>query len=83
MKKFRVWKLGSLEHKIYPSKEAADKLEKILKDALGEEGVKDIIWGPDLSVHEIGGDDTIEEYVVTHVEEVGNEVIIRAKRIAG
>jgi hypothetical protein len=45
----RLWKLGSLEHKIYPTKQAAERLAEILKDP-----PEDIIWGPDISVEQIG-----------------------------
>lgn len=48
MRLIRLWKLGSLEHKIIPSQEAIDKLRSIL-DGIGDGGF-DIIWGPDLEL---------------------------------
>ena len=45
----RVWQLGSLDHKIYPTKEALERLEKTIKD-IHEKGLTDIIWGPELKV---------------------------------
>lgn len=43
----RIFKLGSLEHKIAPSKTAAAKLASILQNNVGG-GTIDLIWGPDL-----------------------------------
>ena len=45
----RVWKLGSLEHKILPTTEAVEKLSSLLSDWDGKTTL-DIIWGPDLQV---------------------------------
>jgi len=47
--KIRLWKLGSLEHKIIPTQSAIQKLEAMLEDIEGENEA-DIIWGPDVSV---------------------------------
>lgn len=62
MKKIRVWKLGSLEHKIFPTEEAAKKLADILENATGE--TLDIIWGPDIEVIELDGDEQTKNSVV-------------------
>jgi hypothetical protein len=43
----RIWKLGSIEHKIIPSDAAINKLAEILMQNMGG-GVLDLIWGPDL-----------------------------------
>lgn len=51
--KIRLWKLGSLEHKLYPSSEAISKLAKILSKPT--DGDLDIIWGPDLEVISVEG----------------------------
>ena len=58
----RLWKLGSLEHKIAPTKAATAKLAQILGNNVGG-GTMDIIWGPDLefiesktSVHQFLGE---------------------------
>lgn len=40
----RLWKLGNIEHKICPTKEAVEKLHRILKSG----DFTDIIWGPDI-----------------------------------
>mgnify|MGYP007059420642 CR=1 FL=1 len=73
----RVWKLGSLEHKLYPSQEAVLKLES------NNERFEDIIWGPDIDVINLSGNSKkkIEQYVVNEILDDGDEVIIKAKRI--
>jgi len=43
----RIFKLGSLEHKIAPTKAAAAKLSAILSNNVGG-GTMDLVWGPDL-----------------------------------
>jgi hypothetical protein len=43
----RIFKLGSLEHKIMPAPGAASKLARILQNNVGA-GTIDLIWGPDL-----------------------------------
>jgi hypothetical protein len=48
--KIRLWKLGSLEHKILPTKESVEKLNKILSDSVGKDGTLDLIWGPELTL---------------------------------
>lgn len=45
--KIRLWKLGSLEHKIIPTKESINEFRKLLKDNLTDE-VVDIVWGPEV-----------------------------------
>ena len=47
----RVFKLGSLEHKIAPTQAAASKLAEILESNVGG-GTMDLIWGPDLELLE-------------------------------
>lgn len=47
----RIFKLGSLEHKIAPTKAAASKLSNILQNNVGG-GTMDLIWGPDLELIE-------------------------------
>lgn len=46
----RLWKLGSLEHKAIPTRDAINKLRNILASA--GTGVLDLIWGPDLEMKE-------------------------------
>ena len=47
----RIFKLGNLEHKIAPTKAAANKLASILQNNVGG-GTMDIVWGPDLELIE-------------------------------
>ena len=47
----RIFKLGSLEHKIAPTKAATAKLAEILGNNVGG-GTMDIIWGPDIQLLE-------------------------------
>jgi len=47
----RIFKLGSLEHKIAPTKAAAAKLAQILGNNVGG-GTMDLVWGPDIELLE-------------------------------
>jgi hypothetical protein len=47
----RIFKLGSLEHKIAPTKAAASKLSGILQNNVGG-GTLDLVWGPDIELIE-------------------------------
>jgi hypothetical protein len=47
----RIFKLGSLEHKIAPTKAAASKLAAILGNNVGA-GTMDLVWGPDIELVE-------------------------------
>jgi hypothetical protein len=47
----RIFKLGSLEHKIAPTKAATAKLADILGNNVGG-GTMDIVWGPDIELVE-------------------------------
>lgn len=47
----RIWKLGSLEHQIYPTSAAINKLSQILVNNVAG-GIMDLIWGPDLEFQE-------------------------------
>ena len=53
--KIRIFKLGSLEHKIAPTPTAASTLQHILGANVGA-GTTDIIWGPDIEVLETNTD---------------------------
>ena len=53
--KIRVWKLGSLDHKLAPTQAASSALESIL-GANVQGGTKDIIWGPDIELIETSTD---------------------------
>ena len=47
----RIFKLGSMEHKIAPTKAAAAKLSSILANNVGG-GTMDLVWGPDIELIE-------------------------------
>lgn len=47
----RIFKLGSLEHKIAPTQAAASKLSSILQSNVGG-GTMDLVWGPDIELIE-------------------------------
>jgi hypothetical protein len=47
----RIFKLGSLEHKIAPTKAATAKLAQILGNNVGG-GTMDLVWGPDIDLLE-------------------------------
>lgn len=54
----RIWKIGSVEHKIFPSQEAIETLaEKIcwINDAMSKGDSVDFVYGPDLEVVTIEG----------------------------
>jgi hypothetical protein len=52
----RIWRLGSLEHKIVPSDEAIVAFKEALQYAHSQnsDGCVDIIWGPDIDVKVVG-----------------------------
>lgn len=57
----RLWRLGSLQHKIVPTPRAQQKLADILNDGVTDDNVLDIIWGPDIDCQVISGDvDSVE-----------------------
>ena len=47
----RIFKLGSLEHKVAPGPGAAVKLKNVLQNSVGA-GTIDIVWGPDIELLE-------------------------------
>lgn len=51
----RIWRLGSLEHRMMPTKRAIEKLAEMLANA-GHGGAMDLIWGPDLDLKETASD---------------------------
>lgn len=48
-KVLRVWKLGSLEHNLFPTEQAISKLETIISK-WDKSSTLDLIWGPDIEV---------------------------------
>lgn len=75
MKKIRLWRLGSLEHKIIPTKEAVEKLRNILIQAQDEE-LTDLVWGPELSVEMYEISDKVENYLVN-----GEGKLVKIERV--
>ena len=55
MNKIRVWKIGSLEHKLAPTPTASSTLSDMLGANVGG-GTIDIVWGPDIDLLETGSD---------------------------
>jgi hypothetical protein len=47
----RLWKLGSLEHRIFPNDAAVQRLADMLMNNVGG-GSIDLIWGPELTLEE-------------------------------
>jgi hypothetical protein len=47
----RVWKLGSLDHKIMPTEVAINRLAEMLMNNVGG-GVMDLVWGPEIDLVE-------------------------------
>jgi len=47
----RLWTLGSLDHKVLPTKEGVNKLRNILASNVGG-GTMELVWGPDLKYTE-------------------------------
>jgi hypothetical protein len=60
--KFRLWRLGSLEHKIYPTREHIEKFKEALKHSL--ETGEDLVWGPEISYDLIEVDD-VQDFILT------------------
>jgi hypothetical protein len=53
--KIRVWKLGSLEHKLAPTPSTSATLSEMLGANVGG-GTIDIVWGPDIDLIETSSD---------------------------
>jgi hypothetical protein len=53
--KIRVWKLGSLDHKLAPTTLASNTLNEMISSNVGG-GTIDIIWGPDIELIETNSD---------------------------
>lgn len=51
----RVWKLGNLEYKIYPTEAGVNRLDSLLRANIGG-GATDLIWGPDIELIESSTD---------------------------
>lgn len=51
----RLWRIGSLEHKIIPKRDVINKLRDIIASNTGG-GTMDLIWGPELDFKESSSD---------------------------
>lgn len=51
----RLWKLGSLEHRIFPTEASVARLADMLLNNVGG-GVMDLIWGPDLTLDQVSSE---------------------------
>jgi hypothetical protein len=52
----RVWTLGSLEHRLFPTPEAIQRLVEMLRSVPQDESLDvDLVWGPELRVYELRG----------------------------
>lgn len=49
MSKIYLWKLGNLEHRIYPAQATVDMFADMLRSYQPGEDLN-IVWGPDISV---------------------------------
>lgn len=63
--KIFLWKLGSLEQKIFPTKAAIENFKQVLSQ-LKDDKLNHIVWGPDIDVKIIEIEDISE---VQHVIE--------------
>lgn len=73
----RVWRLGSLEHRITPNETAFQMLERAIQN-----GGSDLVWGPDINVIELrGGDDPSINFIDVATEENDDEIIFRCKKV--
>jgi hypothetical protein len=62
----RIWKLGSLEHRMLPTEAAIDQLWNILDEWDGVSDL-DVVWGPDL---------TLEIYDCGDVMDIDYDVVV-------
>jgi hypothetical protein len=64
----RIWKLGNIEAKIWPTDELVERLNNCLQHA-GNGQAFDLIWGPDITVEETNSDIStflgMEKYIPT------------------
>ena len=67
----RVWTLGDLDHRIWPTQAAYDRLSKMLVDIHAGNGPHEIIWGPDLKVAVVKGEVTTLEPVSVSINQNG------------
>jgi hypothetical protein len=49
-KEIRVWKLGSLEHKLIPTREGIEEFRRMLKEEMKNNDGIDVVCGPDVQL---------------------------------
>lgn len=84
MKKVRVWQLGSLEYKIFPSTEALENFADMLEKAWQkEDDIVDLVVGPDIKVSSLDVGDSVYDFTVYQQElsEDGMELTIKARKV--
>ncbi len=62
--KIRLWKLGSLEHKVLPTQECVQKFRDVLKECTEKDGEYDLVWNPAITVELVEIEDDIKNYIV-------------------
>lgn len=69
--KIILWRLGSLEHKIFPTAQAVKNLENILLNIDTSEEIFNIVWGPDIDVKVIDVEnlDDLDQYILAYSKE--------------
>ena len=71
--KIRLWKLGSLEHRIFPTLDVMNRLRDFIK-----EGATDIIWGPDIEcqVIDVDGADDVKDIMCMAEQDIPKNCVI-------
>jgi len=62
--KIRLWKLGSLEHKILPTQKRIQEFRDVLKEWTEKDGEYDLVWGPEITVELVEIEDDVKNYIV-------------------
>ena len=82
MGKVRIWKLGILDgvNSIIPTRAAVVKLRELVKQ-LPEDGIGNIVWGPELEVIELGDNYDIDNYVVEKFTVSEDTIELKARKV--
>jgi hypothetical protein len=78
--KIRLWRLGSLEHKVTPTAEAIEALARMVQDYRPGQDL-DIVWGPDLEIVQLDADTNDVQIVAgpnVRLSRTGNVVRVEA-----
>jgi hypothetical protein len=62
--KIRLWRLGSLEHKILPTRASIQRFRDMLKECTEKDGEYDLVWGPEITVELVEIEDDVKNYIV-------------------